>query len=288
MTGGGTAVNEFAPAKINLALHVVGRRPDGYHLLDSLVVFADAGDRVTAMASDGMALAISGPRASGLEVEGNLVLKAATALKGAAGRPGLGAAITLDKHLPVASGIGGGSSDAAAALRALDRLWGLELGAERLAEIGLGLGADVPVCVHGTAARMTGVGEDLEPARLPRVSLVLANPGRPLSTAAVFSRLERRDNPRMGPVPAMRTPEALAAWLARCRNDLEPPALEAEPSVGEVLAALASAPGCLIARMSGSGATCFGLYADAAAASAAASRIAEARRGWWVAAARTL
>lgn len=288
MTSGGIAVSEFAPAKINLALHVVGRRPDGYHLLDSLVVFADVGDRVTACASEAMRLVISGPRAEGLEIEGNLVLKAAEALKEAAGRSSLGAALGLDKHLPVASGIGGGSSDAAAALKALDRLWDLRLGAERLAEIGLKLGADVPVCVHGTSARMTGVGEAIEPASLPKVPLVLANPGRPLSTAAVFAGLERRDNEPMGPLPALRTVGDLVAWLRQCRNDLEAPACLAEPSVGAVLDALRTRPGCLLARMSGSGATCFGLFADAGAATAAAGRLSKAHRDWWVAAAQTL
>lgn len=288
MTGGGIAVSEFAPAKINLALHVVGRRPDGYHLLDSLVVFADVGDRVTALASDGLALAITGPRAEGLEVEGNLVLRAASMLKDSAGTLGLGAALTLEKHLPVASGIGGGSSDAAAALRALDGLWRLGFGRGRLAEIGMDLGADVPVCVHGAAARMRGIGEAIEPVALPQVSLVLVNPGRPLSTTAVFGRLERRDNPSMEALPVLRTAGDLAGWLKRCRNDLEPPALGAEPLVGDVLRVLMAAPGCLIARMSGSGATCFGLFADHGAAERAAGFFAENRRDWWAAAARTL
>ncbi|MGE4245901.1 MAG: 4-(cytidine 5'-diphospho)-2-C-methyl-D-erythritol kinase [Parvibaculaceae bacterium] len=288
MTGGVVAVAEFAPAKINLALHVVGRRPDGYHLLDSLVVFADAGDRVRATAAEGLSLAIAGPRAPGLEVKGNLVLKAAEALREAAARQGLGAALVLEKHLPVASGIGGGSSDAAAALKVLDRLWGLGLGAERLAEIGLKLGADVPVCVHSTSARMRGVGEKIESVELPRVSLVLANPGRPLSTAAVFERLARRDNTPMEAVPALRTAEELAAWLARCRNDLEAPAREAEPAVGTTLDALARETDCLLARMSGSGATCFGLFAETAKAARAAGRLAEMHPDWWVVAARTL
>ncbi len=270
----------FAPAKINLALHVTGRRADGYHLLDSLVAFADTGDRLTAAASDTLSLRVTGPMAAELDAGAdNLVLRAARLLA-----PGRGASLTLDKHLPVASGIGGGSSDAAATLRVLARLWRLPPpGPTLLAS----LGADLPVCMEPRARRMSGIGEVLADAPpLPPVWAVLANPGVALPTADVFRALVRRENP---PMPALlpHWPDAaaLATFLHGQRNDLEPAALTIAPPVGAALAALRAAPGCLIARMSGSGATCFGLFADAAAARSAAARIGAAQTGWWVAAA---
>ncbi|RAP42399.1 4-(cytidine 5'-diphospho)-2-C-methyl-D-erythritol kinase [Rhodovulum viride] len=269
-------VEAFAPAKINLTLHVTGQREDGYHLLDSLVVFADIGDRLTLERAEDLSLSVSGPRAGGVPVDGrNLVLKAA-ALFG----PGPGAAIRLDKRLPAAAGIGGGSSDAAAALRGLAALWGRDLpGPEAV----LSLGADVPVCLAPGPVRMRGVGEEILPApALPDFGLMLVNPGVEVPTPAVFKGLVRKDNAPMPDLPNWTSAAVLAEWLAGQRNDLEPPARAEAPVIGEVLAAIAASPGCLLARMSGSGATCFGIYPDRAAAEHAAILLRESRPGWWV------
>ena len=267
---------EFAPAKVNLALHVTGQRDDGYHLLDSLVVFAGAGDRVTV--APGTGLAITGPGAASLPVGcDNLCLAAARAMGG-------GVRITLDKHLPVASGIGGGSADAAATLRAIARL-GRPLPRP---EAILALGADVPVCLAGRPARMTGVGEELQPVVLPPFWLVLANPGVAVPTPAVFRALARKDNPPLPPLPPLPDAMALAGYLAATRNDLEPPAMALAPAIAEAHAALAATAGCLLARMSGSGATTVGVFATADAARAAASRLARERPDWWVVAAPSL
>jgi 4-diphosphocytidyl-2-C-methyl-D-erythritol kinase len=257
---------------------VLGRRTDGYHLLDSLVVFAATGDVLHAAPAEALTLAVTGPFAAGLAAESdNLVLRAARALAAAAGIVP-GAHLTLDKRLPVASGIGGGSADAAAALRLLARLWQV---APASAELALSLGADVPVCLHGRPTRMGGVGEALAPApRLPPCGLVLVNPGVAVATPAVF---RARNGPFSAPLalPAgWADAAALAADLANMRNDLEAPAAMLEPAIGVVLAELRALPGVLLARMSGSGATCFALLATAAAAEAAAARV--ARPGWWV------
>ncbi len=277
-----TAVDPgFAPAKVNLALHVTGRRLDGYHLLDSLVAFADAGDRVSAVPAAGLTLTLTGPEAAGLAAEpDNLVLRAARAFGAAPG-----AALTLDKHLPVASGVGGGSADAAAALRVLARLWNRPLPA---AEGVLALGADVPVCLAGRTARMAGVGEVLaEAPPLPPVWAVLANPRVTVATPAVFAALGRRDNPPLPALPARwRDAADLAGWLRQARNDLDAPARALCPPVADVLAALAAAPGALLARMSGSGATGFALFADGGTAGTAARALSRAQPGWWVRACR--
>jgi 4-diphosphocytidyl-2-C-methyl-D-erythritol kinase len=270
------AETEFAPAKVNLTLHVTGRRADGYHLLDSLVVFAGVGDRVSAELSDAASLVVTGPMAAGLSGEGdNLVLRAARLI-------GVPARIGLEKVLPVSSGIGGGSADAAATLRLLARLSGRAM--PGAAEV-LALGADVPVCLAGRAVRMTGIGEGLGavPA-LPQAWLVLVNPMVAVSTPAVFKALARADNaPMPREVPKMRGAAELAAFLTMQRNDLEAPAMAVQPVIGRVKAALSAQAGCMVARMSGSGATCFGLFADPLAASAAARAIRAAEPGWWVA-----
>lgn len=275
------SVTALARAKINLSLHVIGQRGDGYHLLDSLVVFADLGDRITVAPAEGLSLTITGPEASGLTVgEDNLVLRAARAFGG-----GRGAAITLDKRLPVASGIGGGSADGAATLVALSRLWGVGLPD---AGAVLALGADVPVCLAGHAARMEGVGEVVSPLphALPAAHFVLANPRVAVSTPAVFKALARKDNPAMpAALPRLTSLPELAAFLMMQRNDLEAPALAAQPVIGQVKAALGGQPGCHLARMSGSGATCFGLFDDPLTAAAAARVIRDAHPGWWVQAA---
>jgi 4-diphosphocytidyl-2-C-methyl-D-erythritol kinase len=268
-----------APAKVNLHLRVTGRRDDGYHLLDSLVVFAAVGDRVAAAPADALTLTLAGPEAGALAAEtDNLVLRAARALAAATGR-GPRAAITLEKHLPVASGIGGGSADAAAALRVLDALWGGGLDAAALRGVAASLGADVPVCVESRPARMQGIGEVIGPApALPRCGLVLANPRLALATPAVFRARAGGFSAPADPPARFADAAALAAWLAPLGNDLEAAAIGLCPPVAEVLAAIVATPGCLLARMSGSGATCFGLYASAAAAEAAAARLPAA---WW-------
>ncbi len=276
----------FAPAKLNLFLHVTDRRPDGYHLLDSLVAFADCGDVVHASAATDLSLAIGGPFASALAGEGdNLVLRAATMLAAEVGVVA-GATLRLEKHLPVASGIGGGSADAAAALRLLTRLWRVAPDPAALERLALRLGADVPVCLRSRPARMGGVGETLDPGpALPPCGVLLVNPGVAVSTASVFRA-------RSGPFsPPARLPAgwpqapAMAADLAALANDLEAPARSLCPVIGDVLTAIAAQPGCLLARMSGSGATCFGLFADPAAAEHAAGTVRRggwSRAGWWV------
>ncbi len=270
-----------APAKINLFLHVTGRRADGYHLLDSLVVFAAVGDRLEARPATALTLRLAGPFAAALNGADNLVLKAARALQAAAAIAA-GADITLHKELPVASGIGGGSADAAATLRLLARLWRIEESA-LLAGLAPSLGADVPVCLAGLPCRMSGIGEVLQPiADLPRLFLVLANPGRPLATKAVFARREGAFSAAAPPSPSGAEAAAFAAYLATTRNDLEAPALALLPVIGEVLAALRAQAGCLLARLSGSGATCFGVFAEKAAAEAAAGRLAAKHADWWL------
>ncbi len=272
-------ITEAAPAKVNLYLHVTGRRADGYHLLDSLAVFGPAMDTVRVVPAETLSLALDGPFGGALQAEpDNLVLRAARALAAVAGVPAQ-AALSLTKRLPVASGIGGGSADAAAALRALNALWRCGLDAAALAAVAAPLGADIPVCVASQPRRMQGVGEVLLPApQLPRCGLLLVNPGVALPTPAVF----KARTPGFTPVAVLpgAWPDAvsMAATLATLRNDLEPPAIALCPMVATVLAALRDLPGCLMARMSGSGATCFGLFADAAAARDAAAVL---PGDWW-------
>ena len=278
------ALRATAPARINLYLHVVGRRADGFHLLDSLVAFAGVGDIVEVVASDALGLTIAGPFGAVLEAQDgdNLVLRAARRLAQAGG-VSAHAAIRLDKRLPVAAGLGGGSSDAAAALKLLDRLWRLDIGDDDLARLGLELGADVPVCLAGRTSFVGGIGDALAPApALPAAHLLLVNPRIPLSTAAVFAA---RSGDFGAPARFDDTPAdaiALAALLAERGNDLDDAATRLAPVTGEVRAALAAQPGCLLARMSGSGATCFGLFADAAAAETAARALDADNADWWV------
>jgi len=276
-----------APAKLNLYLHVVGRRADGYHLLDSLVAFAAPADEIIAEAAPSLSLTLRGPYAAALgdAPSDNLVWRAAERLAAAAGRPPA-AALTLTKNLPVASGIGGGSSDAAATLKALAALWRLEPGTVDLAAIAQTLGADVPVCLGARAAWLGGIGEMVEPAPgLPPIAALLVNPGTALSTPAVFkARRGAFSAPARFAMPADAT--ALAVLLAQRRNDLTNAAIALVPVIGEVLDRLASLEGALLARMSGSGATCFALFAAADAAAAAAARLSAEQPGWWVAAGR--
>lgn len=275
----------FAPAKVNLALHVTGRGGDGYHRLDSIVVFAGTGDQISATPARDLSLAVSGPFAAGLpQGEGNLVMRAARALRAARGVE-RGAAIRLTKNLPQAAGLGGGSADAAATLRLLAHLWGVEPLAPDAPEA-LALGSDLPVCLGAPVpSRMRGRGEILDPLPgLPACGLVLVNPGLAVATGAVYERLESRENPPLPELPPGRpTPAAFAAWLGACRNDLRAPAEALAPPVGEALAHLGRISGVLFATMSGSGATCVGLTRDMASARNAARAIQLARPRWWVA-----
>jgi 4-diphosphocytidyl-2-C-methyl-D-erythritol kinase len=278
------AVEELAPAKINLDLLVTARRADGYHELDSLTAFAGFGDRLVLRDHDRLELAVSGPFGAMLADEpDNLVLRAARRLAAWAGREAA-VRITLHKRIPVAAGLGGGSADAAAALRGLNRLWRLGMAPADLAVLGAELGADLPVCLAGRTARMRGVGDRLEPwDGLPPLAALLVNPNLPLSTAAVFGALEVARAPeRAWPPP--REPGPFLAWLHGGSNHLEAPARRILPPIQGVLAALAAQPGCAVARMSGSGATCFGLFGDSSARDAAAAAIGRAQPGWWLAA----
>ncbi len=292
MAEGAVAVAAFAPAKLNLYLHIVGRRGDGYHLIDSLVAFADIGDHVAARAAASLSLEIDGPEAPSLAGlgEDNLVLRAARALAGLAG-VGAGAALHLQKHLPIAAGIGGGSSDAAATLRALCALWRVSIDADALRRLGARLGADVPACLHAAPCWVGGIGEEIEPASpLPSAGIVLANPRIALPTAAVFAARRARpgdiekfgDPGRFAPLP--RDVASLAGMLNLRRNELTEAAIGCAPETAAVLAELARLPGALLARMSGSGATCFALFADRVAAERARARLAAAEPQWWCAA----
>ncbi|MBA2920251.1 4-(cytidine 5'-diphospho)-2-C-methyl-D-erythritol kinase [Sphingomonas sp. MAH-20] len=261
-------LTETAPAKINLALHVRGRMPDAYHRLETIFAFAQEGDRLSVEPDAALSLRIEGPFAAGLDAgPGNLVLRAAEALRQAAG-VSAGAALRLAKNLPVAAGIGGGSADAAAALRLLARLWGTEVPLEPIAR---SLGADVPACLAGHTVRGEGRGDVLtpvDPGRLSGTPLLLVNPGAAMPTGPVFAAWDGMDR------GALAQGEPLAAALAG-RNDLEEPAIRLCPAIGELLAWLRARPGVLLARMSGSGATCFALFErdeDLARAEAAARR----------------
>jgi 4-diphosphocytidyl-2-C-methyl-D-erythritol kinase len=273
-------MTERAPAKVNLFLHVLGRRSDGYHLLDSLAVFPEVGDTLRAEPAKALSLTVEGPFAGDLAAEpDNLVLRAARTLAAEAGVTS-GGRLMLTKYLPVASGIGGGSADAAAALRLLCRLWRIEPGPGVLARLAGRLGADVAVCLASRASRMGGVGEHLEPApALPTCGIALVNPGVALATADVFRARSGAWSTRAELPAAWRDAREMADDLGRQRNDLQPAAIALRPAIGEVLSALEAAPECLLARMSGSGATCFGLFTDAAAARRAASGL--QRPGWW-------
>lgn len=273
-------MTETARAKINLSLRVLGRRADGYHELSSLVVFAGVGDRLSFKAADHLSLDVTGPFGASLHEEAdNLVLRAARALRAASGCA-KGAHIVLDKRLPVASGIGGGSADAAAALRGLSRLWGVSADLEELA---LGLGADVPVCLESVPALMEGIGERLRPVPpLPPLHLVLVNPGVGVSTGEVFRLLAAPALPDRLPVDVLWREGGFFDWLAARPNDLEAPSRKVCPEIGGVIEALAATRGCLLARMSGSGATCFGLYADEGSAGTAAQGLRERHPGWWI------
>lgn len=278
-----------APAKVNLTLHVTGQRADGYHLLDSLVVFTDAGDLITATPADGLTLTVTGPFSAGVPTDGtNLILRAAETLRRMRGVI-KGAAITVEKHLPNEAGLGGGSSDAAATLKLLADMWNVEPLPMSAPEIVM-LGADVPVCLAAPKPiRMQGIGQDLTPApHLPNCAMVLINPKVAVPTKAVFDGLASKQNPSMADIPAEMDFDTFTDWLARQRNDLQPAAIKAAPVIQSALDRLNKIPQVAFAGMSGSGATCFGITKNMADARHAARIIQVAEMGWWVTPAQIL
>lgn len=262
-------MHEIAYAKLNLALHVRGREPDGYHRIETAFAFAEHGDTLHVAEGEGISLHVTGPFADRLPGPDNIVLAAARALRAQCG-VAAGAALTLDKRLPVASGIGGGSADAAAALRLLVRWWDLRLPDSALHELARGLGADVPACLHSRTARGEGRGDRLEFADygVGGAPLLLVNPGVPLSTRAVFDAWDGRDRGPLG--------DPLSG-----RNDLERPARALAPAIGEVLEALDSLGTAALVRMSGSGATCFALFRGEGDRDSAARRLEQRHPRWW-------
>jgi len=283
-------IREAAPAKINLFLHVGDRRADGFHPVQSLAVFTALGDELEMEAAAELSLSVQGPFAKGLEGEGdNLVLRAASSLLKAnsslkdAVAAGRGARMTLIKNLPVASGIGGGSADAAATLRGLSTLW--DAGDENLHNIAAILGSDIPVCMDSVAAFMEGRGEILRAIlAMPLVPMLLVNPGVPVPTRDVFAALDSRSGVEMTlPNGRFQDTADLLRFLDSTRNDLEVPAIRLQPVIGEVMKAIASLPGALLSRMSGSGATCFGIFADDDCCQRAARMLKQSAPDWWVA-----
>jgi 4-diphosphocytidyl-2-C-methyl-D-erythritol kinase len=282
---------EAAPAKLNLALHVVGRRADGYHELQSLVAFADIADDLEASAAPEDRLRISGPFAPSLSNgETNLVLRAVAAFRARwPGHVATGLSLDLHKNLPVAAGLGGGSADAAAALRLMARLSTEPIPVTELQALALTLGADVPMCLLSRPAEVRGVGEIVRPLRsFPACHAVLVNPLVPVVTADVFRRLREHANPAAPAVPQPLTRPELALWLAETRNDLEPAAIAILPVIAELIDTVRQTQGCWLARMSGSGGTVFGLFGSGAQAHQAAHDLRARWPGYWVAAAPLL
>lgn len=288
---GGNSVTRFAPAKINLALHVTGRREDGYHLLDMLVAFGDVGDFIHISISENDHFHVSGPFSKAVPLDGrNLMLKARDRLKDTVNRELPPVSIHLEKNLPIASGIGGGSSDAAATLLALNDLWGLNLSFNEVAALGLSLGADLPMCLHGanfgTPLIARGVGEKLHTiSGMPTLPLVLINDGTALSTPQVFAAINKRDNPPL-PAPKIDSFDCLRSYLPTTRNDLLQPALSLAPNIAQKLELLRSYD-AIFAQMSGSGATCFAVFSDQKSAVQAAREIRSAHPDWFITATQT-
>ncbi len=284
-----TLVKELARAKVNLALHITGQREDGYHTLDSLVVFPELGDLVTVKPAPQLSLEVSGEFAEKIQdaPANNLVYKAAQMLSEHVPASS-SALIRLEKFLPVAAGIGGGSADAAATLRALAKLWGASPSPSDLSKLSLNLGADVPMCLEEKPARIRSIGEVIEPVNeFPTGAMVLVNPMIEISTPAIFKALEKKDNSPLPEMPAeFENMKALANWLKTCRNDLQKPAISQAAEISEVLDLLASQPETLLARMSGSGATCFALCETLEAAQKIAAHLHEIRSNWWIKTAR--
>ena len=281
-------VTEPAPAKVNLALHVVGRREDGFHLLHTLCVFTELADLVSAAPARNDRLHVSGPFGADLPTgRSNLVVRALEKFR--ARFPDHlpdGIEIHLEKHLPIAAGLGGGSADAAALLRVLARMCEKPVADSEIFALAATLGADVPMCLLSQPCEVTGIGENITPLpAFPHMHLVLVNPLEQIATPDVFRRLEHKHNAPMPDLPEPLDRAALLSlWLADTRNDLEPPAIELVPAIATIVDAIATTSGCVTARMSGSGATCFGLYGSAAAAHQAAHDLREKFSGYWVAA----
>ncbi|OCX62838.1 4-(cytidine 5'-diphospho)-2-C-methyl-D-erythritol kinase [Thioclava sp. SK-1] len=277
----------YAPAKVNLTLHVTGQRDDGYHLLDSLVSFAQVSDHLQVSDADHLSLCVTGPEARGVPADdNNLVMKAARAIGQVYGiEPKL--ALQLHKNLPSASGIGGGSADAAACVRAVLAHWDvpLDLADARLRDAVQGLGADVWMCLASVPCRVRGIGNTLSPVALPDVACLLVNPRVEVPTPPVFKALPTKTNaPMPQMLPEDPSLEAFIAFLAAQRNDLQSPAIALAPVIASVVKTLQEVPGCQLARMSGSGATCFGLFPTIGMAHAAQAQIAAQQTGWWCAA----
>lgn len=286
----GQSFSLLAPAKVNLFLHITGKRDDGYHLLQSLMIFVDIGDQLTFSPYDGFLLDFDGPFAGDLHSDPheNLVYRAAQLLAAEYGVPVRGR-VLLQKNLPVASGLAGGSSDAAAALRGLARLWGLPEEAERLQKLARQLGADVPACLARRPVWAEGIGEKMSNLiGLPTFHLVLVNPLVPTPTPAVFARFTQRFSPPLQFSGRRKSVDEWVADLKRYRNDLTAAAATVAPQIDEVLAAIQATPNCHFARLSGSGATCFGVYDNAASAYAAVNKLRQLYPRWWVAAANLL
>lgn len=277
-------VREFAPAKVNLYLHVTGKRDDGYHLLDSLVVFADVGDQLSITPSDSLTLEHAGPFGDVLpEPTENLIMRAARTLRDIHDIF-KGAHITLTKVLPVASGIGGGSADAAAAIRGLCRLWGIDVSTPAIADLALSLGADVPVCLRGKSTIMRGIGENLiDVADTPPLHAILVNPGVGVSTPTIFKARTGDFTPPFEWDAGVDDFTAFIERLHNTRNDLAPPAISLTPVIADVLNALGALDGAVLARMSGSGATCFALFDNPKAAEAGAAQLKRDHPTWWTA-----
>ena len=279
-----SGVRKLAPAKINLSLAVTGQRADGYHQLDSLVAFTTLGDVVEVEPADVWSLTINGPFAESLPVsDDNLVLRAGHAMQDAFASYSATvspADIRLTKNLPVASGIGGGSADAAAVMLALQDLWGQSLPSDDMHAIALSLGADIPACLAGVPSRMQGIGERLTPVAMLGLPVVLANCGRAIATPRIFAALPSRNNPQMDmPMPTERDP--WMEWLRSQRNDLQQAAVALVPEIETTLDTLAAA-GAQLARMSGSGATCFGVFESIGSADQAAERLKTKHPDWWI------
>lgn len=279
-------LQQRARAKINLALHVTGQRPDGYHELDTIVTFADMCDTLTFRPARGLELTLSGRFGDDLSQTGqNIIIRAAQALRDGFGRPQDGVNINLEKNLPIASGIGGGSSDAAAALRGLCTLWQLTPSEQELVDLALSLGADVPMCLAQSSAHITGIGEHIQPLAISPMNIVLANPGAAVATPSVFKHLSNKNN------PALTSPdhpiEDWFTYLSAQRNDLQLPAVELCDAIQPCLDALGECHGNRLVRMSGSGATCFALFDDRITAEQAANGLQDAFPDWWVVATST-
>lgn len=284
-------IHEFAPAKINLFLHILGRRADGYHNLDSLVVFSALGDKLSVEKSPTYSLEITGPFATTLMADKsapNLVLQAADVVSHCVKEIPPGADISLEKNIPIAAGLGGGSSDAAALVRALLNLHDQTLSETASQQIALAIGADVSVCLHAQASLMRGAGHSVKPLKgFAKTHAVLVNPRLQVSTAEVFSKLnlekgERTQRSEVDMPEIFRSSDELCAFLADTQNDLEKPALSVAPIIGAVLDKINTQEQCQLARMSGSGASCFGIFSSAEAARNAADRLARDNPHWWV------